>query len=102
MRGPHVGVQERGRGYRFGAWRCWAVGSFWLWAGMVPGAQFHIFPFFLFFFSIFLISFTGFAKYSKSIQTIFRNFSKNHHWVFKSVGKQVFKNQNKIFNRNIG
>jgi hypothetical protein len=79
MWGPPVGVQERGRGYRFGAGRCWAVGSFWLWAGMVPGVQFHIFFFsFLFSFSVFPISFTDFVKCSKTIQTTFRNFVKIH------------------------
>jgi hypothetical protein len=77
MRGPHVGVQERGRGYRFGVGHCWAVGSFWLWAGMVPGAQFHIFLLFAsFLFLIFLFLSQILQKCSKSIQTTFKKFVK--------------------------
>jgi hypothetical protein len=37
MRGPHGSGGREGRGYRFWVGRCWAVGSFWPWAGMVPG-----------------------------------------------------------------
>jgi hypothetical protein len=55
MRGPHVGVQKRGRGYRFGVGCCWAVGSFLLWAETFPRVHFHIFPFFASFSFLFFL-----------------------------------------------
>jgi hypothetical protein len=77
MRGPPVSEGREVRGYRFGAGRCWAMGSFWPWAGRVPGVQFHIFLFFFLFIFYFLISFIEFAKESSnSIQTTFRDFTK--------------------------
>jgi hypothetical protein len=92
MWGSHGSEGREGRGYRFGAGRCWAVGSFWLWAGMVPGAQFHIFLFFAsFLFLIFLFLSQILQKCSKTIQTTFRDFCKKSLQGFKSVGNKFFR-----------
>jgi hypothetical protein len=61
--GAHLAAREGGvRGYRFGAGCCWAVGSFWPWAGMVPGVQFHVFLFLSLFFFCFSYFFHRFCK----------------------------------------
>jgi hypothetical protein len=92
MWGPPGSEGREDRGHRFGAGRCWAMGSFWLWAGMVPGAQFHIFLFFAFFF-LFLSQIL--QKCSKSIQATFRDFAKITAR-FQVSRKTSFQNQNKF------
>jgi hypothetical protein len=79
MRGPHGSEGREDRGYRFGAGRCWAVGSFWPWAGKASRGPFSYFSLlYFFFFFCFLNSFTDFAKMLQINSNHFQRFYKNH------------------------
>jgi hypothetical protein len=87
-------MSASGRGYRFGAECCWAMGSFWPWAGMVPGVHFHIFlSFDSFLFSNFPISFIDFAKMFQITSNHFQRFRKISLQGFKSIGNKFSKSK---------
>jgi hypothetical protein len=76
-----LGVREKkGGSYRFGRERCWAVGSIWSWAGLVPAALFFCSFLFLFLISN---SFIKFANEHQINSNQSRVFSKIHNNVLK-------------------